>query len=127
MARRRQISNNFCSSKYSHVSAGKGKHHSNSLLPYFSRPTGKVSPITDNVFPPGGGGGGRGIEHYSVTSVLDAAGLSTPRHVLPPGERMYRRLGRRQGRSGQVWTISGTRSPDRPARSEKVYVLCPRH
>jgi len=48
---------------------------------------------------------------------------------LPPGKTqypLYRRLGRPQGWSGQVWQISppmDIRSPDSPACSESLYWL----
>jgi hypothetical protein len=49
--------------------------------------------------------------------------------ALHPGKTqypLYMSLGGLQGRSGRVWNISpltGTRSPDRPARSELFYRL----
>ena len=49
--------------------------------------------------------------------------------ALPPGKSrypLYRRLGGPQGRSGRMWKISpltGSRPPDRPARSEWLYRL----
>jgi hypothetical protein len=65
-----------------------------------------------------------------LTSALDRVGGQ--RHApaaLPPGKirySLYRRLGKPQGRSGQVRKISpptGIRSPDRPARSKSLYRL----
>ena len=52
-----------------------------------------------------------------------------PAAVYPPGKTrypLYRRVGGPQGRSGQVRKFSpptGIRSPDRPARSESLYLL----
>ena len=52
---------------------------------------------------------------------------SRPGHSLPSGKArypLYRRLGRPQGRSGQVQKISpaiGIRSPDLPARNQSLY------
>ena len=69
----------------------------------------------------------------SLTSALNVVG--NQRHTpaaLPQGNTrysLYRRLGVPPGRSGQVREISppptpaGTRSPDRPARSESLYRL----
>jgi hypothetical protein len=54
---------------------------------------------------------------------------SRPGRSLPPGKNryaLYRRLGRPQGRSGQVRKISphtGIQSSDRPARSQSLYRL----
>jgi hypothetical protein len=70
----------------------------------------------------------RYISTLSWTSALERVGgqLRAP-SVLPPVKTrypLYRRLGRPQGRSGQVWKISpptGIQSPERPARS---YSLC---
>jgi hypothetical protein len=63
---------------------------------------------------------------------LDGDGWTTPRpdRVTPGKETRYpryRRLGRRQGRSGRVRNIeppTGFRSPDRAAHSESTYRLC---
>ena len=61
---------------------------------------------------------------FITTALEGGEGLaSRPGHCLPPGKTRYplhRRLGRPQGRSGQVRKISpptGIRSPDRAARS----------
>ena len=67
----------------------------------------------------------------SLTTALDRGGWSTPRpgRALPPGNTRYPfywRLGGPQGRSGRVQKISsltGIRSPDRPARCKSLYQL----
>ena len=67
----------------------------------------------------------------SLTSAPHVGGWSTPRpgrftHGKVTRYPLYRRLGRPQGRSGQVRKIStytGIRSQDSPARSESLYRL----
>jgi hypothetical protein len=79
--------------------------------------------------------GPKGEKRYSstlsLTPALDGGGWSTPRpgRFTPRKDTrcpLYRRLCGPQGRSGRVRKISpptGTRSPDRPARSESLYRL----
>jgi len=75
----------------------------------------------------------RGVEIYLYSFFNLGArwsGWSTPRpgRFTPGKDRypLYRRLGGRQSRSGEMQKISpptGIRSPDRPARSESLYRL----
>ena len=66
-----------------------------------------------------------------MTAALEVGegSASRPDRSLPPVKTrnpLYRRLGRPQGRPGQVRKISpptGIRSPDRPARSQSLYRL----
>jgi len=88
---------------------------------------GKVTPLQSRLW----SRGGVQVQLYSSkTSALEGGEWSAARSglYLPPGKTrypLYRWLGRPQGRSGRTENLAPTeiRFPDRPARSQSLYLL----